>query len=170
MIEGRARKAGGRFVAIFALILRRDMIGVFPDGFGAIVTAETIAGHACMVIARGRETAGAVAVLAPVGALRVRRSLADRCLAIMARGARLAGAAMIEICHSPFLGRVAILAFRFSADMICGFSVCPHIIVAVGTALRRVLKIAVQMAIFARHGLMCACQRETGGKMVKLLV
>lgn len=103
------------------------------------------------------ERIGIVAILAFIARLRMICGLSHRLDPVMAADAALRRACMVEPVDRPLPGCVAGVAFGLGDNMVCGFAICPHVIVATGAVAGRSLEDRTLVAGFARNGHMRSC-------------
>ena len=80
------------------------------------------------------------------------RGLSGRLDPVMTTDAALRRAGMVEPVDCPLPGRVAGVAFGLRDNMVCGFAIGPHVIVATGAVAGRSLEDRTLVAGLARHG------------------
>ena len=76
---------------------------------------------------------------------------------------------MIEPRHGEAGSRVAVVASSAGRNVVGGFPLCAHAVMALGTMLRRAFENTVQVAGAALDQIVCAGKRKTGEKVIELL-
>ncbi len=131
------RRPARRFVAIFADIVRRDVVRGFSGRRGTIVTAEAVVADAAMVERRRGPGGRFVTILAGVVGCDMVCGLAGGPCAVMATEAIGADARMIKFCATPRRrGRMAVLAGVARRNMVGRFARSFDAIVAAETITR----------------------------------
>ena len=170
MIEGSASPSLGRFVTVFADVVRRYVIGRLARGFRSVVTTDAIAGDTGMIEGRVAEIIRVMAVFAAVARLRVVNRFADRFHTIMAGCTCFGDPRVIEVRDRPFPGGVAAFAFCLSNNVISRLAGRSDIVVAALAPFRSAGKYTALVTCVTCNFRMGAGQWEPCREMVELFL
>jgi hypothetical protein len=142
----RTAPAVGRFVTVFAIVGRCDVIRRFSRRLHAVMAATTIARYPGMIEISIAEIVGIMTIFAAVARLRVVDCLADGFYPVVTRNAGIGDARVIKARYGPFARRVAAFTCGLCCYVISRLARSVDIVVATRAGFRRANKNAAFMA------------------------